>query len=112
MHSIRHPKNGADLLVAQFGPLIYDVVYGDIEQLNALTPEPTFVCEFPTTDEIQAETSLPRRMDAIEYDELTCNFCGANGTLDIEWYVDDELRGGQCPNCKGTNVVAAFADSC
>lgn len=112
MHSIRHPKNGTDLLFAQPEPLIYDFVNGDAEQLNAITPDPIPVREVPTTDEIKAETILPRRMDAIEYDELECNYCGAIGALEIEFHVNDELCGGHCPNCKGTRVVAVFAGSC
>ena len=73
--------------------------------------KPSMVCTLPTSLATQAETVLPRRMDAISYNELQCNHCDAIGTLEIRWHVDDELCNGACPKCKRNDVVAVFADT-
>lgn len=112
MHSIQHPKNGADTVSAQAGPIIYDMINGDEERLFRTMDDPLLVCTVPTPAEVQNETLLSRRMEAIEYDNIKCNHCNAVGALELDWHVDDDLRNGMCPKCRETGIVAVFADSC
>ena len=112
MHSVRHPKNGNDAVYAQAGPVIYNIIDGNKETLLKTMNDPSLICTIPTPIEIQNETVLPRRMEAINYDNLRCNYCNSTGTLELNWSVDDDLCNGMCPKCKQNGIVAVFADTC
>ena len=107
IHQIRHPNNAPDVLLAQPSPLHYDLL---AERPATFLRDWTAIRELPTSIESQRERVLPKRMEMVNYKELTCYHCGEAGTLtplSESWPRETD----KCPNCGRAGIAAVYADT-
>lgn len=113
MHRIDHRDGQPDVLFALAGPIsvMIDVVHEDYAGNKFSSPalpisEDSWkrIGDLPTSEDLQCEPVIPKRIVGVQLDRLPCSFCEKLGQLvSHEWPTDAQGNwpafGDGCPKC-------------